>query len=284
MLTSDGVELSFRDSGGDGVPLVMLHGLGQSQQAFTHQFEMLGENRRVITVDFRGHGESGKPAHGYRIARLAADIAELLNHLELKSVDALGWSMGAAVWWSFIDLYGTSRIHQLILVDQPTVIITAPWMSAIEHAEAGSLWDLPTLQLIVAAQCAPQAPPIDASSLSWSFTGEMAPETIDLLLAGMRAAPPFQLGKLLFDHSSQDWRDVLPRIDVPTLVIGSEGSHVTTTSQRETARQIPGSQLHIFAEDVASSHFPFLQNPKAFNDVLERFLIGTPPTSQERTD
>ena len=276
MITNDGVELSYRDSGGRGVPLVMLHGLGQTQQAFTRQFELLGKNRRIITVDFRGHGESGKPTHGYRIARLAADVAELLDHLQLDVVDALGWSMGASVWWSYIDLFGTSRIHRLVVVDQPTVIVKAPWMNDLEHAAAGSIWDLATLGAIVTGQCAPEPPEPNVDSLAWSYTGEMDPVVLDILVEGMRAGAPFEIGKLLCDHSMQDWRDVLPRIDVPTLVIGSEGSHVTPDSQRDTARQIPDAEVHIFTKAVASSHFPFLQNPQAFNIVLERFLDTAP--------
>jgi pimeloyl-ACP methyl ester carboxylesterase len=68
------------------------------------------------------------------------------------------------------------------------------------------------------------------------------------------------------------WRDVLPRIDVPTLVIGCDGSHVAPSSQRFIADQIPGAELHVFPSDVANSHFPFLENPAAFNAVVAEFL------------
>ncbi|WP_405877942.1 alpha/beta hydrolase [Streptomyces sp. NBC_01136] len=43
-------------------------------------------------------------------------------------------------------------------------------------------------------------------------------------------------------------------------------------SQRFVARRIPDAQLHVFPTDVASSHFPFLENPPAFNAVVEKFL------------
>jgi pimeloyl-ACP methyl ester carboxylesterase len=77
---------------------------------------------------------------------------------------------------------------------------------------------------------------------------------------------------LLWDHCAQDWRDVLPRLDVPTLVIGCEGSHVDPASQRYIAEQVPGARLHVFPRDVASSHFPFLENPAAFDAVVDEFL------------
>ena len=65
---------------------------------------------------------------------------------------------------------------------------------------------------------------------------------------------------------------MLPRIDIPTLVIGCDGSHVDPSSQRYIAEQIPGADLHVFPADVASSHFPFLENPDAFNAVVGAFL------------
>jgi pimeloyl-ACP methyl ester carboxylesterase len=270
--TSDGVRLVYRDNGGPGIPLVMLPGLGQGQLAFHEQFDGLADHRRIITLDHRGHGLSSAPEHGYRIARLSADVRELLDHLDLDRVDALGWSMGASVWWSFIDLFGTARIRRLVIVDQPVTIAKVPWMSAREQADAGALWDLSTTEQIVAEQLRPDPAPADIDSLRWSYTGEIAPEILELLVSGMRQGSAREIGRLLFDHSVQDWRDVLPRIDVPTLVIGSEGSHVSVESQRRTAKAIPNATAHIFPADIASSHFPFLQNPAAFNRVLETFL------------
>jgi len=73
-------------------------------------------------------------------------------------------------------------------------------------------------------------------------------------MAELDTVPPHVGVPLLFDHCAQDWRDVLPRIDVPTLVIGCDGSHVDPSSQRYIANQIPNASLHIFSTDVASSH------------------------------
>ncbi len=83
----------------------------------------------------------------------------------------------------------------------------------------------------------------------------------------MRAAVP-----LLFDHATRDWRNVLPQVDVPTLVVGCEGSHVSIRSQEYVAEHVPGARLIIFPRTVASSHFPFLENPEAFNRTVGGFL------------
>jgi len=272
MMTSDGVTLAFHDTGGDGPPLVMLPGWGQTQEMFRHQRSDLTASRRVVTLDFRGHGRSDKPHHGYRIARLAADVAELLDHLDLPEVDALGWSMGASVWWSFIDRFGTGRLRRLVVVDQPAAVTALPWMSERERAESGAFFDLASLESLVTGLLGPDAGQILHAFAQGTYTGEITPELWDFMVAEMSHTPAHAGAPLLFDHCVQDWRDVLPRIDVPTLVIGSEGSHVTPTSQRYIGAQIPGARVHIFPADVASSHFPFLQNPHAFNAVLSDFL------------
>ncbi len=106
------------------------------------------------------------------------------------------------------------------------------------------------------------------------FSGDTDPEILAFVDAQITATPPYAGVPLLFDHCAQDWRDVLPRIDVPTLVLGCDGSHVSPSSQRYIAEKIPGAQLHIFPVDVASSHFPFLENPAAFNAVVEKFLVS----------
>src|SRR3954454_3863247 len=74
-VTHDGVELAYEDRGGGAFPLVMLHGWGQTQAMFRHQLSDLAVERRIVTLDLRGHGRSAKPHFGYRIARFSRDVS-----------------------------------------------------------------------------------------------------------------------------------------------------------------------------------------------------------------
>jgi len=276
--TNDDVELTYRDSGGSadgggGFPLVMLHGWGQTQEMFHHQRSGLGD-RRVITLDQRGHGVSDKPHHGYRIARLAQDVRELLDHLGLDRVDALGWSMGVSVWWSFVDQFGTGRIRRFVAVDQPSAVAAVPWMDAAEQAECGAIFGVDGLLQLGAALNGPDGATVCAEFVHSMFSGDPDPEILAFVDEQITATPAYAGVPLLFDHCAQDWRDVLPRIDVPTLVLGCDGSHVSPSSQRYISEKIPGAQLHIFPVEVANSHFPFLENPPAFNAVVGKFLAA----------
>lgn len=278
LITTDGARLAYQDTGGEGAPLVMLHGWGQTQAMFRHQVEGLAPGRRVVTVDLRGHGKSGTPRHGYRIARLSRDVLELVDHLGLDRFDALGWSMGVSVWWSFIDQYGTGRIRRFVAVDQPAAVAAVPWMTEREQHDSGAVFDVSGLLYLGAALAGPEGDTVLADFVRGMFSGEPDPEVLAFVAEEIRSTPAHAGVPLLFDHCAQDWRDVLPRIDVPTLVIGCEGSHVHPDSQRFVAERIPGARLHVFASDVASSHFLFLENPPAFNAVVEEFLAEEPAT------
>ena len=271
-VTHDGVELAYEDRGGDGFPLVMLHGWGQTQAMFRHQLSDLAPDRRIVTLDMRGHGRSAKPHFGYRIARFSRDVYELLDHLGVERLDALGWSMGVSIWWSFIDQYGTDRIRRFIAVDQPAAVAAVPWMTAEQQAESGAIFDVAALVGLGEGLHGPEGTDVRNGFVRSMFSGETDPDVLAFVLAELDTVPPYVGVPLLFDHCAQDWRDVLPRIDIPTLVLGCDGSHVAPSSQAYIAEQIPDASLHVFGADVASSHFPFLENPAAFNAVVEEFL------------
>ncbi|GAA1917766.1 alpha/beta hydrolase [Microbacterium aoyamense] len=270
--TNDGVILEYTDSGGPGIPLVMIHGWGQTQEMFRHQLEGLSDSRRVVTYDQRGHGRSDKPRFGYRIARLAQDFANLISHLDVDTVDVLGWSMGVSVTWSYIDLYGTGSIRNFIAVDQPAAVAAVPWMSHQEQEESGAIFGVEGLLELGAQLNGPNGVAVTEGFVRSMFSGEPRDEVWSLVAREIRTVPAYAGVPLLFDHATQDWRDVLPRVDVPTLVIGCEGSHVAPASQSFIAESIPGARTFIFSSDVANSHFPFLENPEAFNRVVEGFL------------
>src|SRR5262245_57090454 len=75
--TNDGARLHYVEAG-SGKPLVMIRGWSQTAAQFKAQIEGLSDRYRVIALDMRGHGESEKPTHGYRIHRLSKDVYDFL--------------------------------------------------------------------------------------------------------------------------------------------------------------------------------------------------------------
>ena len=70
---NDGTRLNVLQAG-SGKTLVLIPGWSQTAEQFKFQIEGLADRYRVIAVDMRGHGDSDKPGHGYRISRLAKDV------------------------------------------------------------------------------------------------------------------------------------------------------------------------------------------------------------------
>jgi non-heme chloroperoxidase len=60
---------------------------------------------------------------------------------------------------------------------------------------------------------------------------------------------------LLLNHGCQDWRDIIPRITLPTLAFAGRASPIPLKSIAWLAKQIPGTQLEIFGEDEGGSHY-----------------------------
>jgi len=271
LMLPDGVRLGVQDAG-RGPPLLMLHGWAQSAAMFRYQIEAFSAVTRVIAPDLRGHGLSDKPDYGYRIASLARDVNDLLDQLGVECADMLGWSMGASVLWSFIDLFGSRRIRKLVLVDEPACVVQVPGMSAAEIADAGAIVDLAGLQGLIAGLLGPESLAVRRAFLDGMLSRHATEETRQWLMNESLQMSPAHAAALLLDHATQDWRDLIPRIDVPTLVVGGESSHVNPQSQKWIASRIRSAKLAIIAAADRGSHFPFIENPSLFNRLVGEFL------------
>src|SRR5580704_17546187 len=112
------VEIAFLDEG-EGEPIVLVHGFASTAAVnWVHPgwFTTLkGAGRRVIALDNRGHGASGKPYDpaAYHSALMAADVRALLDHLGVGRADVMGYSMGARIT-AFLALQDPERVRSAI--------------------------------------------------------------------------------------------------------------------------------------------------------------------------
>jgi pimeloyl-ACP methyl ester carboxylesterase len=111
-VASDGTRIAYRDHGGGGRPVVLLHGGGANLESMDQFAERLGDRRRVA-VDLRACGQSDDPPR-FRLEDAASDIAAVVDHLELGSIDLIGHSMGGFV----AGFYGTDhRDARVVSID-----------------------------------------------------------------------------------------------------------------------------------------------------------------------
>ena len=269
--TSDGVRLTLVEKG-RGRPLVMVPGWSQTARQFAAQIEGLADRYRVIAVDMRGHGQSEKPAHGYRIPRLAKDLKDVLDALDLEDAAVAGHSMGSSVLWCYWDLFGAHRVKSAIFIDQMPAITSQPSWSEEEKLLAGAIFDHASLPATIEALAGPQGVETTAGLVGGMFTPAFPREKVAEVVELNLQMPRAHAATLLYDHATQDWRDVIPRVGWRTLVVGGRASFVSWQSQTWIHEQIAGSRLELFGEDEGGQHFMFMENPTKFNAVVGDFL------------
>lgn len=261
---------------GAGQPLVLVPGWSQTAAFFRKQLAGLSDRYRVIAVDLRGHGESPKPPTGYRIARLAQDLHEFIVAKDLHGIVLGGHSMGASVIWSYLEQFGADRIAKLIFIDQAPLVTHGPELEGVALKEAGSAFTPETLYATAGAVAAAQGALVDGLKAAF-FSAEIPDEDVAFQKAETLKMPAACAARLLLDHCSQDWRDVIehliPALGLPTLVIGGAlGTLFPPESQAWIAARIPGAKLEIFSAEERGSHFMFWENPEKFNAVVRDFI------------
>ena len=269
--TNDGVGLHYVERG-SGDPLVMIPGWSQTAAQFEAQIEGLSAGRRVIAFDMRGHGESDKPEHGYRIQRLAMDLRNAIEALALERVSLLGHSMGCSVIWCYLDLFGPEGLERLVLVDQMPCITARPAWSEQEKQEAGAIFDGTSLYETIDKLAGSEGRQTTDGLIGSMFTRTFPAERAKWVIEQNFKMPRRHAASLLLNHSVHDWRDLIPRIALPTLIVGGRASLIDWRSQEWMQRRIAGSQLEIFEEAEGGSHFMFMENPERFNRLVDAFL------------
>jgi len=248
------------DAAGSGPPVVFIHGWSMSGRFFRRQLDGLSGRFRVIVPDLRGHGASEKVSRGHTVPQYASDLHAILGELSVQRPVLVGWSMGAMVGYEYLRAFGRDEVAGLVVVDQP------PSDFAWEDYEFG-VFTMPEL-----AEMNEQLQ-LDQDAVVDEFTRLMLHEPDDETRAWMAAeilrVPPVIASTILLDQTLRDYREFLPQIDVPALVLFGEDDKLTSPrAGAYIAERIPGARLRTFP---ASSHCPFWEESEAFNYAVASF-------------
>ncbi|MGD8317139.1 MAG: alpha/beta hydrolase [Myxococcales bacterium] len=123
IITKDGTEIFYKDWG-SGQPIVFHHGWPLSADDWDNQMlYFLGKGYRVIAHDRRGHGRSGQVANGHDMDHYAADVAELVAHLDLRDTIHIGHSTGGGEAAHYVARHGEGRVAKLVMIGDVTPIM-----------------------------------------------------------------------------------------------------------------------------------------------------------------
>jgi non-heme chloroperoxidase len=111
-----GLMFHYRDWGGRGAPLVLLHGLASTSHIFDLVAPRLAKNLRVVALDQRGHGESAKPDDGYDFETIVSDLLAFMDSLQFERAMIAGHSWGGNVALQFAAEH-PARAAALVLID-----------------------------------------------------------------------------------------------------------------------------------------------------------------------
>jgi non-heme chloroperoxidase len=229
------IEIHYEDHGA-GQPVVLIHGYPLSGRAWDRQVPALLEaGHRVITYDRRGFGQSSQPAVGYDYGTFAADLAALLDHLDLWDVVLVGHSMGTGEVTRFLGTYGSARVAKGVLVapippfllqtsDNPDGVPQSVFDGFVQAAQADTpawmkgfldnFYNVDTLRGTLISEQAYQT--------SWNLA------TIASAVAAVACIPTW----------ATDFRADLPKLDVPILVVQGDADQVLPLDK--TGERLPG--------------------------------------------
>jgi pimeloyl-ACP methyl ester carboxylesterase len=264
----NGIQLHYV-IGGQGDPVVLLHGWPQTWYEWRHVMPALAKNYTVIVPDLRGLGESSKPVTGYDGKTTAEDIHQLVSKLGFNDIFLVGHDFGVQVAYSYAAAH-PNETKRLVILDVPIAGIgPGENITGLWWAQFHNVRDIP--EMLVAGH--------EREYLTWFYRYSCNPaaitdEDIDEYVShysapgGMRAG--FEYYRALADDIKQNKEYSMTKLPMPVLVLGGECSFGTAAldSMRMLATNVSGSIIPNTGHWIPEERPDFLINELArfFND------------------
>jgi len=265
---SAAIELHYEDHG-SGQPVVLIHGYPLNGASWEKQERaLLGAGYRVITYDRRGFGKSSQPTVGYDYDTFAADLDKLLTHLDLTDVVLAGFSMGSGEVTRYLGTYGSARVSKAVLMGAipPYLLKTADNPEGVDQSvfdgiKAAVLADRPAYFKDFLDTF------YNVDVLGGTRISEQAWQNSFAVAIG---ASPYAAYACV-DTWLTDFRDDLPKFDVPTLLIHGDADRILP--YEATAARLPGLIKDLtFVTVEGGPHNIAWTHPEEVNTALLDFL------------
>jgi pimeloyl-ACP methyl ester carboxylesterase len=268
---------------GEGPALLLLHGIGNNCQTWAGVIDRLAETHTVIAPDLLGHGRSDKPRGDYSIAAYANGMRDLLSVLDIEQATVVGHSLGGGIALQFAYQF-PERCQRLALVGSGGL---GPELSAGLRAAT-----LPGAELVLTALAGISGPlrvglqvlERAGRTTGWRRVGDFA-EAGDALLAlrdveARRAFLRTLRGVVDARGQAVTALDRLYLADsIPMLVVWGSRDPIVPALHAETVRSlVPSARVVVFD---GAGHWPHLDEPDRFCDVLLDFIESTEPAAHD---
>lgn len=261
-----GVELAVDEGGNpDGPAIVFLHGFLGSHATWDDQFDgPLAKVFRLVRMDLRGHGASEKPTDPARYAdgsAWAEDLAAVIRAKSLQRPVLVASGFGSVVLGDYLRAYGDEDLGGIVLVGASAVFSSEEGMALIRREARRA----------IGRALSPEAERRVEGTEAFLplLTAEPMPTDLyeTLLEAAMQV--PVEARRGMFARSL-DYRDVLPGLSVPVLIVhGEQDRVVRLKAARQLEKLIPGARLEVIQ---GAGHAPFIDTPGRFERALAMFV------------
>src|SRR5262245_24690126 len=247
-------EALFVTEGGDGPPVVLLHGLMATGEMFRGLAELLAARFRLIVPDLPGHGRSAAVPGPYTVAAMTTRLAATLDGRGIRDAHVMGYSHGGAIAQQ-LDRDDVHCVRSLALV-AAYAYNTAPRREWIEGWIAPRLVRLLGMRRMAGLVIRPGVgggPPLTTEQVAW----------LRGMLAGNDTAAMAKATAELTGFDSRPW---LAQLSVPTLVVaGGQDTAVPPHHAAMLARGIPGARTETVAD---AGHTMIWTHPQRLADIL----------------
>ena len=265
-----GVRLHYLDWGNHGAPaMVLLHGLQDCARSWDFFAASMRDDYRVIALDHRGHGDSGRasPEH-YRLRDYVSDVHALVDHLGLRSITLVGHSAGGRNAFMFA-LDRPELVRALVIVDiDPDAVNPDSRSMFVRYNTESDEWE--SLDAVVERLRSRQPNSTD------EMLAHQALHMTSELAGGRRAWKRDRA--LLAAYERPDLWAEWSRLQSPTLVLRGRQSELLTHEVAVRMREaVEGARL---AELEGGAHWFYQEQPSDFEGAVRWFLEGldSPPS------
>lgn len=274
-LPSRGIRLHYRDWGGPGEPILLLHGLSSNSRIWDLTAQLLSSSRRVIALDMRGHGLSDVPEDGYGFEETVADVIAFLDAIGLDSVAIAGHSWGANVAL-FLAARHPERAARIVLVDGGIIEISrfSDWETAEGQMVPPDIPGVPVQTFLGYAREWPHIRDLWSDDI-----GEMVLSNFEIrdgrVYRRLDIPRHMKIARAIYDYRPTE---LMPGVSCPVLVIVAT-MPATSESERRwqdfrsdgmtiVREQMPHAELHIMENSI---HDVPVQRPVELAELIAAF-------------
>lgn len=253
----NGITLSYAAQGDAFSPVVvLLPGPTDSWRSYEPALEKLPPSIRVIAVSQRGHGDSDRPATGYRVEDFAADVVALLDALGIERAVVAGHS-GSCLVARRVAVDHPERVAGLVLEASPTTLRGDPGLERFVESVVSGLED-------------PIDPAFARSFVSDTSSGELAPTVLDQLTGELLKVPARVWKEMFAGLLAYDDVAELDRIIAPTLLLwGDSDPMVGRDMQELLVERIRDVELLLYH---GVGHTPRWEDPTRFAGDIATYV------------